>query len=339
MGALAQRPDRLGRRDARDRLERLGDLGARQSVAPGPALSFHVDEVRVEQHAEVLADRRGRDPGLVREHARGQGAAVGQRHQHPGPAGLADERGDAGDVGVTGHATTVAPGHFGARRSDRDEDWADGAGRHVRGLFPGPARRDRAERRCAHDRCRSRRRRHRAAVGRERIRAGVGGTAAGRRRARGRQRAPAGGPGRARAVRCGVGGVRARADGRGARRGAGAARGGRRAPAPRHAGDHHPDVPRARRAGPRDRRVGGHRQRRVARGAPARRRVGGDVGLALGVPGQRAGRAGGRARHAADGPQRPGRRMPTSTSTRWCVPCSVCCAGPRSRWPTPSPRR
>ena len=119
VGALAQRPDRLGRRDARDRLQRLGDLWARQAVAPGAALPFHGDEVRVEQPAEVLADRRGGDPRLAREHARGQGAAVGQRHQHPGAAGVADERGDAGDVGVTGHATTVAPEHFGARRSDR----------------------------------------------------------------------------------------------------------------------------------------------------------------------------------------------------------------------------
>lgn len=189
--------------------------GARQPVAAGAALAFHGDEVGVEQPVEVLADRGGGDPGL----ARGQCAAVGQRHQHPGAAGLADERGDAGEVGVTGHATTAAPEHFGVRRSDRGRDWADGVGRHVRGQLPGPAGRHRAGRRGTRDRGRSRRRRHRAAVGGERVRAGPGGVAAGGRRARGRQRAPAGGPVRAGAVRGGVGGVRARADGRGARRG------------------------------------------------------------------------------------------------------------------------
>ena len=49
-----------------------------------------------------------RDAGLVRQLARGQRAAGHQRRQHVGARGIADERGDHGNVGACFHSSMIA---------------------------------------------------------------------------------------------------------------------------------------------------------------------------------------------------------------------------------------
>ena len=116
-GALAQRAHRRLRCDAGQRLERTGDVRAREAeVAMAPvALGDH--EAAVDELSQVHARRGGRDAGLRGQHAGGQLAAIGQRAQHAGAARIADEGAHRGEIGVSGHAPRVAARHFVVRRS------------------------------------------------------------------------------------------------------------------------------------------------------------------------------------------------------------------------------
>ena len=185
VGALAQRADRLRRRDARDRLEGVGDVRAGDPEETGSAFARGGQQARVDQPGEVFADRGRRHAGLGGQHARGEAPAVEQRHQHLGPAGIADQRGHRRDVGVsdgtgrhTGQSsrarTSVTAEAFGAKTashvghanaSRRSGFAVAGADRHVRRLLPGPAGRHDRQRRAAADRTPPRRGRRRACSG------------------------------------------------------------------------------------------------------------------------------------------------------------------------------
>ena len=66
-------------------------------------------------------DGRARDPSLLGEGARGQRAAVDQRHQHGGTGRLADQTRDLGDIRVCcsfgGHVQSLRRGDFGLGRT------------------------------------------------------------------------------------------------------------------------------------------------------------------------------------------------------------------------------
>src|SRR5690606_17313026 len=100
---LARGADTL-RRDARQRLERRGDVPARERVlaaAPGYAARH---EPGGHQPGEVPARGLRRDAGSPRELAGRQPLAAQQRRQHRRARGLADRGRDAGKVGFGGAA-------------------------------------------------------------------------------------------------------------------------------------------------------------------------------------------------------------------------------------------
>ncbi|WP_366557267.1 hypothetical protein [Pseudonocardia sp. SCN 73-27] len=114
-GAVAQRPDGLWRREPGDLLEQPSDLVARQPVVATAALRGDLQQSGRAQVLEVGAGRRGADPGLGGEHARGQGAAVVERHQHAGATAVGQGGTDDREVGVA-HASNVGARCFGGGR-------------------------------------------------------------------------------------------------------------------------------------------------------------------------------------------------------------------------------
>ena len=115
--AVAQRADRRGGRDARERLDQLRDLRAGEPVVAVAALGDDGEEPGVDEPPEVLAGGRRRDARLRGEHARRQRATVAEREQHPRPRALAEDRAEGGEVGVSGHEVSVGPQRFGGGRN------------------------------------------------------------------------------------------------------------------------------------------------------------------------------------------------------------------------------
>ena len=73
-----------------------------------PTLALDGDEPGVEQLGQVAADRLLRDAGDGGELGRRQGAIGEQRGQHLGTCMVADQRGDADDVGAFFHGSMLA---------------------------------------------------------------------------------------------------------------------------------------------------------------------------------------------------------------------------------------
>ena len=112
-----QRLDGRRRRDGRQRLERFGDLHAREPVVAVAAVALDLHQPGGREPSEMGA-RRGRrhagDPGQL---AGGQRAAAEQRLQHGRPGRIADRGADLRQIRVTVHAASVRARRFAARRS------------------------------------------------------------------------------------------------------------------------------------------------------------------------------------------------------------------------------
>ena len=92
---------------ALEALEHAGDIGIGEAVIAVAALLFLLDQAAGLQLRQMRACGLRRDAGLVREFARGQRAAGHQRRQHVGAGGIADQRGDHGDIGTCFHSSII----------------------------------------------------------------------------------------------------------------------------------------------------------------------------------------------------------------------------------------
>ncbi len=96
----AQRPHRYWRREDRQRLQRVRDLGTSQRVVAMPTRSPHDEQAGVEKPAQVRAGGGRADPGESGELASGTGRAVEQGVQHRSAGRVCDHSGDGCDVDV-----------------------------------------------------------------------------------------------------------------------------------------------------------------------------------------------------------------------------------------------
>ena len=96
------------RGQAREALQHAGDVGIGEAVVAVAALLFRLDQAAGLELGEMRTRGLRRDAGLLRQLARGQRAAAHQRGQHVGARGIADQRGDHGDVGTCFHASMIA---------------------------------------------------------------------------------------------------------------------------------------------------------------------------------------------------------------------------------------
>jgi hypothetical protein len=81
-------------------LEHIGDIGIGQAVVAVAALLLRLDQTAGLKLREMRARGLRRDAGLLRQLACGERLAGQQRGQHVGTGGVADQRGDHGDVGT-----------------------------------------------------------------------------------------------------------------------------------------------------------------------------------------------------------------------------------------------
>src|SRR5205085_11599771 len=88
---LAERADRLARRDAGECLERLRDLRAMEPEVAAATAALGGEEAAVDEPREVPARGRGSDAGLGGESARRQRPAVAERREHARPGRLGEE--------------------------------------------------------------------------------------------------------------------------------------------------------------------------------------------------------------------------------------------------------
>ena len=105
-GAHAHVAGALGQ--ARKPFEHMGDVGAGEAVVAVAALLLRLDQAAGFELRQMRTRGLRRDAGLVRQLARGQRAAGHQRGQHVGARGIADQRGDHGDIGSCFHSSMIA---------------------------------------------------------------------------------------------------------------------------------------------------------------------------------------------------------------------------------------
>lgn len=97
---LAQRADRDGRGDPRERLQCGGDLGPGELVVAMSALDVHAHEAAVDEATQMGCSRRGSDPRVTSELARRQRPTVREHREHRRPDGMADQRADRRQVPI-----------------------------------------------------------------------------------------------------------------------------------------------------------------------------------------------------------------------------------------------
>jgi len=105
-GAHAGMAGALGQ--ASKAFEHMGDVGAGETVVAVTALFLRLDQAAGFELCQMRTRGLRRDAGLVRQLARGQRAAGHQRGQHVGARGIADQRGDHGNVGACFHSSMIA---------------------------------------------------------------------------------------------------------------------------------------------------------------------------------------------------------------------------------------
>ena len=93
--------------EAHEGLEDVGDLLAGDPEIAMPALFRGRYQPGRREARQVTAGGRLSDAGLERELARGARAAVHERGEHPGPAGICYQRGAGGEVGYVDHSTML----------------------------------------------------------------------------------------------------------------------------------------------------------------------------------------------------------------------------------------
>ena len=120
----------MPRRDPLQSLDCLRDLVSRETVEATASLRVHLENLGVEQPAEVKARGGARDACTGRQLACAQRPPAHELEQHRGTAVIADQLGDAGDVALALHSRIVAPAQF-----DGDRILM-----HVRSLGPQPNR-------------------------------------------------------------------------------------------------------------------------------------------------------------------------------------------------------
>lgn len=84
-----------------ERLERIGDFGPGDAKVSVATRDLNAHQSAVDEASEVRRQRGGGDSGFGGERARGQRPAVEQGHQHRRASGLAYQRGNRGNVGVS----------------------------------------------------------------------------------------------------------------------------------------------------------------------------------------------------------------------------------------------
>ena len=102
-GALAQRPDRQRRRERGQCLDHGRHLVRGQVVVAVPPGHLDLDQPGPGQLRQLGAGGGRAHPGLVREHARGQGTAVDQGAQDRCPGPVGEQPRHRGDVDVAAH--------------------------------------------------------------------------------------------------------------------------------------------------------------------------------------------------------------------------------------------
>ena len=100
-GHQSRRPAAEG--DAGQRFEGVRHLVVGEAEVAVPALRFHGQQLGLEQLAQVRARCLPGDAGGLGQLGGGERAAAEQGGQHLGARRLADETGDAGDVGAVPH--------------------------------------------------------------------------------------------------------------------------------------------------------------------------------------------------------------------------------------------
>src|ERR1019366_5075598 len=98
---LAQRTDLDGRRDLGHRLQRGSDIGAGELVVSVAALGSNAYQTTIDKLAKVSGGGRGRDPCATRKLTGEQPPAVGQRGEHRRASGVAEQRSDRREIGLT----------------------------------------------------------------------------------------------------------------------------------------------------------------------------------------------------------------------------------------------
>ena len=93
--------------EPREALEHAGDVGIAEAVIAVAALLFLFDQAAGLELRKMRTRGLRRDAGLLRQLARGQRAAGHQRREHVGAGGIADQRGDHGDIGTCFHRSMI----------------------------------------------------------------------------------------------------------------------------------------------------------------------------------------------------------------------------------------
>jgi len=94
--------------EPRKALEHPGDVGIGEAIVAVTALLFLLDQPATLELSEMGTCGLRRDAGLMGEFGCGQGAACHQRGEHVGAGGIADQRGDHGDIGTCFHTSMIA---------------------------------------------------------------------------------------------------------------------------------------------------------------------------------------------------------------------------------------
>ena len=105
------------RRQTREALEHAGDIRIGEAIIAVAALLLRLDQAAGFQFGQMGARGLRGDAGLMRQLARGQRAAGHQRRQHVGARGIADQRGDHGNVGTCFHSSMLTEALMSIKRS------------------------------------------------------------------------------------------------------------------------------------------------------------------------------------------------------------------------------
>ena len=92
---------------ASEPFQHAGHVGAGEAIVAVPALLLRLYQAAGLELGEMRARGLRRDAGFLRKLAGGERAAAEQRRQHVGAGGIADQRGNHGDIGAFFHSSML----------------------------------------------------------------------------------------------------------------------------------------------------------------------------------------------------------------------------------------